>query len=167
VVTTHFTIANDRQHGAVFVASVAQFAVAATACVLAISAAFLFPRSSRATRAGSVPSPWLLGAAGLAAGLTFLFIPSQWGWGAVGAYLTLDVLVIGAVACFSRRAHWDARHRLALAAGAALAYAVHAFPQPPVTGADPMVDLAGNAVFAAGAIALIAVAAKRTSAHRP
>lgn len=45
--------------------------------------------------------------------------------------------------------------------GALLTYAWHAFPQPSVYLGNSTVDLAGNAVFAAGAVILIIAAARR------
>jgi hypothetical protein len=52
-------------------------------------------------------------------------------------------------------------HRLALASGALLTYAWHAFPESSIILDNSAVDLIGNAVFALGAVALIIVAARR------
>jgi predicted naringenin-chalcone synthase len=48
-----------------------------------------------------------------------------------------------------------------LAGGGFLTYAWHAFPQPSVYLDNSAIDLIGNAVFAIGAVVLIAVAARR------
>jgi len=52
-------------------------------------------------------------------------------------------------------------HRLAVAGGAALAYAWHAFPQPPVLPAPPAVDLAGNAICAVVLLVILTTAVRR------
>jgi hypothetical protein len=54
-------------------------------------------------------------------------------------------------------------HTLAPAAAAVLTYAWHSFPETPVVPVDPAVDLAGNAVFCLGGLALVAVAVVRTN----
>ena len=57
-------------------------------------------------------------------------------------------------------------HRLALAGGAALAYAWHAFPQPPVLPAAPAVNLAGNTIFAIVLLIILAIAVRRIARCR-
>jgi hypothetical protein len=158
VASTLLTLRGDHFH-----ASAAQFAGAALACVVLIAAAFRLPRASSARTAGGVPSPWLVGSGALAAGSAFLLIPKRWGWGAVGAYLALDLLVIVLVSLWSHRAGWDGRHLLALAGGAALAYAWHAFLETPAVGQSGMVDRVGNAVFAVGLVVLLGIASRRTA----
>ena len=133
VASTLLTLRGDRFH-----ASAAQFAGAALVCAVSIVAAFRLPR-------------------------VFLLIPNRWGWGAVGAYLALDLVVIVLVSLWSHRADWDGRHRLALAGGAALAYAWHAFLETPAVGKSGMVDRVGNAVFAVALVVLLVMAARRTS----
>jgi hypothetical protein len=144
-----------------FVASRLQFAVAAVACVATILVAFRLPATVAGKTPGNVPSPWLLGAGALAAGSAFLLIPSGWGWLAVGAYLVLDLVVIAAVIHWSHRESWGAADRLALAGGAALAYAWHAFVQTPAAGPAGVVTRVGNAVFALGLIVLLFIAGRR------
>ena len=158
VASTLLTLRGDRFH-----ASPAQFGGAALVCVVLIGIAFGLPRASSARTAGWVPRPWLVGAGALAAGSGFLLIPQRWGWGAVGAYLALDLLVIVLVSLWSHRAGWDGRHRLALAGGAALAYAWHAFLQTPAVANSGMVDRVGNAVFAIALVVLLGMAARRNS----
>ena len=159
VASTLLTLRGDRFH-----ASAAQFAGAALVCAVSIVAAFRLPRASDARTAEWVPGPWLVGMGALAAGSGFLLIPNRWGWGAVGAYLALDLVVIVLVSLWSHQADWDGRHRLALAGGAALAYAWHAFLQTPAVGKSGMVDRVGNAVFAVALVVLLVMAARRTSA---
>ena len=86
---------------------------------------------------------------------------------AVVTGVVVAVLVaLGAVLTWSRRATWGQMHVLALAGGALLTYAWHAFPQWPVIGSAGQIDFIGNVVFAAGAVALLAaaVSAQRSSA---
>jgi hypothetical protein len=159
IATTAHEIKQDH-----FVASKSQFIAAAIICVLTIVASFRLP-AKQATRAtGWTPSPWLVGAVALIAGSLFLIVPRTWGWLAVGIYLLLDVSLIAAVSVLSHRTGWNALHRLALAGGAALAYAWHAFIQTPAVGSAGTSFRIGNAVFAAALILLLVVATRRTAA---
>jgi hypothetical protein len=158
VATTVFGIKQDR-----FVASVPQFAVAAAICVITAVVAFRLPKASAVVAMGWVPSPWWIGASALIAGSVFMVVPPAWGWGAVGIYLFLDFAMTGIAFVMSRRAGWNSRHRLALAGGAALAYAWHAFIETPAVGGAGRVDRIGNVIFAAGLIVMLAFAARRTS----
>ena len=161
---TRYSIKQDSRH---FIASPAQFAVSAAVVVAVAALAFLLPkpRISRAT--SGTPRPWAVGALALAAGSIFLVIPRAWNWWAVAAYLALDAIVVGATGFWCSRCGWDGRHRLALAGGAALAYAWHAFIQMPVAGGAGVGDRVGNAVLALGTLALIAVAVRGTEQYGP
>ncbi len=145
-----------------FVAWPSQFAWAGAVCVTLVIVAFRIPRRLSASRPGGVPSAWIAGAFTLAAGSLLLLIHNNRGWLAAAAILTLDLIVGAAVWFWSRHAAWDQRHVVASASGAALAYAWHAFFQTPIM-ANGLVTRIGNAIFALGAVALIWVAAKRTS----
>jgi hypothetical protein len=160
IASTRFEIKQDH-----FVASTAQFLAAAVVCILAIIAAFLLPSRSSSQKPGSVPSPWLVGAIALVAGSIFLVVPKAWAWLAVAIYVFMDVALIGAVFVLSHREGWNAQHRLALAGGAALAYAWHAFIQQPAVGNAGLSFRIGNAIFAAGLIVLLVIAARRTAAQ--
>jgi hypothetical protein len=148
-----------------FLASGAQFASAAFLCLVVIAASFRLPRWSVSRRDGasSAPSPWLAGAAALAAGSIFLVIPRQWAWGAVSGYVLLDLAMIALVSHWSRVTDWSKLHGLALAGGAALAYAWHAFIQTPAVGKGGTVDRIGNVVFAVALIAVLAIAVRRNT----
>jgi hypothetical protein len=150
-----------------FMASHTQFAIAAVLCVAVIAASFRLPRWPISGEAGtaSAPSPWLAGAAALAAGSIFLMTPHAWVWGAVAVYALLDLAMMALVWRWSRSAGWNKRHRLALAGGAALAYAWHAFIQTPAVGQGGPVDRIGNVVFAAALIAVLVIAARRNTAY--
>ena len=146
-----------------FLASTRQFVVSAIVCVAATGAAFLIPSDRRPKTPGIVPSPWLVGLEALIAGSIFLVVPPKLGWGAVAIYAILDLTVIAVVKIVSQRTAWASRHRLALAGGAALAYAWHAFLQKPVVGVSGWDHRIDNAIFAAALIVLLFFAAQRTS----
>jgi hypothetical protein len=148
-----------------FVASTGQFVGAAIACAVLIGVALLLPKASvSGERApGLAPSPWIVGATALAAGSIFMMVPSVWGWRAVGIYIVLYLAMIIAVSIWSHRENWAGMHRLALAGGAALAYAWHAFLQTPAVGKSGVVNRIGNVIFAAGLIVLLSIAARRVS----
>src|ERR1700678_2697682 len=162
VASTKFEIKQDH-----FIASTRQFVAAAVACLVVIAAAFRLPHRTTARTQGWVANPWLVGAAALAAGSIFLIVPNSWGWWAVALYVFLDCAVIAAVFVLSHRTGWDARHRLALAAGAALAYAWHAFIQTPAVGGAHSLRTVriGNAIFAAALLVLLLIAARRTASQ--
>jgi len=154
-----------------FLASPAQFATSAAAVILLVVVAFRLPRPANPDAASqilaaprptqSVPSPWLFGFIALAAGSAILLVPQTWGWWAATIILGLELGVAGLVLVLSRRAGWTSAHKLALASGAALAYAWHAFIEPPVIGGTGPSVRIGNAIFALGAVLLIAFAANR------
>ena len=160
IASTRFEIKQDH-----FVASAAQFGAAAVVCVLAIVVSFLLPASSTSKRSGSAPSPWIIGFGALAAGSIFLMVPKAWGWLAVGIYVVLDLVMIALISVMSGRSGWDSRHRLGLAAGAALTYAWHSFIQMPAVGSAGTGFRIGNAIFAAGLLILLFFAARRTSRY--
>ena len=156
-----------------FVASLPQLGGAVVVTVATIITAFAFRGGRGARDERPAPRPVLVGAMALAASSVFMVTvpPAPWGsatdWAVVGLYLVIYAVVIARVARWSSRSGWDDRHRLALAGGALLTYAWHAFPSDPIVGATGAVDLVGNAVFAAGAVALLAAAAvkvRRTAA---
>jgi Icc-related predicted phosphoesterase len=66
---------------------------------------------------------------------------------------------------WSRQAGWGRPHVLALAGGALLTYAWHAFPQQPSAGSTGQIDLIGNAIFALGAVLLLAAAWRGIGVH--
>jgi hypothetical protein len=155
-----FSIRQDYHH---FSASRTQFLWSAIALLILIVSGFRLPLRSRSAVQGGVPSPWALGLMALGAASAFLLVPMAWGWLAVGIYLLLDALVATAVLVWVARKGWDERHKLALAGGAAMAYAWHAFMQVPALGTTDAFSRIGNLVFAALAVILIAAGAKRTA----
>jgi hypothetical protein len=157
-ITTRYQLKQDA-----FRASHAQFATAGLICVVLMLAAFLLPRRSRAVEDAPAPNFWVSGGLALVAGSAVLILPSSWKWGAAASILAVDLCTFALVLWWSRRRSWGMRHKLALGAGAALAYGWHSLVEKPVTGGNLAVVRAGNAIFLLGAIALIAFAAQRTN----
>ncbi|TDC14709.1 hypothetical protein E1261_41585 [Kribbella albertanoniae] len=165
-VMSAFTLADDP-----FVASPAQFAGAGIAVLVVIFLAFAFGHrlEVRAVDGRPAPSAWSVGAvslvaSSLVAGSAFAVTGGSndhLGWILVGGYLVLSVAVIAAVRYWSASPGWAAGQRLALAGGALLTYAWNAFPETPPELTDPGLDLVGNLLFAAGALALLALAIRR------
>lgn len=158
IASTRFEIKHDH-----FVASTRQFTWSAIVCAVAIVAAFRLPTRSSSRTVGWMPNPWLVGAIALAAGSIFMIVPNIWGWRAVAIYAVMDVALIAMFSVLSHREGWGTQHRLALAGGAALAYAWHAFIQNPATGSGGLSFRIGNATFAAGLIVLLVIGARKTS----
>jgi hypothetical protein len=155
-----FSIRQDYHH---FAASRTQFLWSAITLLILIVSAFRLPLRSNRAALGGVPPPWAAGFIALVASSAFLLVPMAWGWLAVGAYLLLDAAVATAILVWAARRGWDERHKLALAGGAAMAYAWHAFIQVPALGTADAFGRIGNMVFAVLAVILIAAGAKRTA----
>ena len=149
-----------------FLASTVQFAASGAVLLILVALAFMIPppRSVASSRGG--PSVWIVGGVALALGSAALFVPKDWGWSAVAALLGIDLVMLLSVLAWLRAGAWGLRHQLALGAGAALAYGWHAFVQQPVVGKADAGFRVGNAIFLAGAIALIWFAARRNIAKQ-
>lgn len=156
VATTLMGYKHDR-----FLASKAQFAGAAVVIVVLVILAFRVPGNRRYAAYRLAPLAWILGLVALAFASAAMLVPMHWGWGAVAALLALDLGMIVVVAPLARRGGMVLAHQLALGAGAALAYGWHAFLQRPAVGGMDASVRVGNAIFLAGALALIWFAAKR------
>ena len=152
-------VSNRNDH---FLSPAAQFATSGMAIAVLVVIAFVVPPTGIAAD-GWTPNPWLVGALALAAGSAVLLIPAKWGWNAVAAILLLDLGIAAAVLFWSRHSTWTLLHKLALGAGATLAYAWHAFLENPVIGNGGHIVRIGNTIFALAAIALIIFAARRAS----
>jgi hypothetical protein len=150
-----------------YLASIAQFVGAALVVVLLMIAAFLIPVPRAHADVGTAPLAWMVGAVALVFGSAALFVPKDWGWGAVAALLALDVAMLVLVILWSGRSGWGLKHQLALGAGAALAYGWHAFLQHPAVGDAGASGRVGNAIFLAGAIGLIWFGATRNAGGVP
>lgn len=146
-----------------FLASKAQFMSAAVVIVLLVVAAFAIPKRQSGDGSGPAISAWVVGVVALAFGSAALFVPKDWGWGAVAALLALAAAMLVLVILWSGSSGWGLLHELALGAGAALAYGWHAFLQHPAVGKLDASVRVGNGIFLAGAIGLIWFAARRVS----
>ena len=152
------TTSRDPVH---FVASRAQFTWSAAIVLALIAAAFCLPRRADVKTVGAVPNPWTLGIGSFAFATTFLVIPLSWSWWAVLAYLALDITAVLLVMRWSHRTDWRAIHKLSLAGGAAMAYAIHAFIETPSVGHSGVITRIGNLVFAFLAASLLVVGARK------
>jgi hypothetical protein len=165
VATTRMSYQHDH-----FLASKAQFASAAIAILILAVLAFRLPRAKSATGIASVPNPWITGILALLLASGVLLVPSKWNWGAAASVFVLDAAAIVLALLWSRSINWTPLHSLALAGGAALAYAWHSFIEVPAVGltAGQVATVRiGNAIFTLLAIALILIAALRTSRTVP
>lgn len=155
-----FNIRADPNH---FMASRAQFIWSAVIILYLVGFAFVLRKRTVVRRTGHALNPWIPGIVSLTLASAFLLIPSWWGWWAVFAYLTLDVLALLLILAWSGGRDWRASHRLALAAGAATAYAWHGFVQTPSLGNADAVTRMGNAVFALGLLILLVIGSIRSN----
>lgn len=148
-----------------FLASPAQIGGVGLVIVLLVVLAFRV-RQSRPPIDGEAPSPWLVGALALLGTSTYwapstLITAGWYEWIGVVVWCVLVAAGVLAVSRWSRQHGWGDRHRFALAAGAVLTYAWTAFPTRPESGGSETADLIGNAVFAAVAVAVLLLAARR------
>jgi hypothetical protein len=160
-----------------FLPSAAQLIGAAAVVAAAIGAAFAAGRRSRPPIDRAVPNPWLVGVAAFAAlslpmlievilallGVASTFMVSWWG-------VTLKAALIAGLAVlalrWSRLDGWGAAHRLALAGGALLTNVWIAFLAEPLGNVALYDKLSHNVVFALGAVALLAIAARAGRANQ-
>jgi hypothetical protein len=148
-----------------FLAPVPALAGVVVIAALLVVLAFRLPRLDRAT--GPIPPAWVVLVGGLVAGAAFMLCQGLPGVPAMVVTLLVEAVTATAAIMLSVRSGWSGRHTLALGAAALLTYAWHAFPEGPILPVSPTVDLIGNAVFAAGAVALLAIAARRTRSPQP
>jgi hypothetical protein len=150
-----------------YTATAGQFAVTGIILVLLVAAGLLLRIKIKPMR-GTAPSALTvliatLVAGGVFLGMTVLDLPT---WPGVAIFVVDVAAYLVLIARWSARQGWTDLHRLAIAAGALIGYAWHSFAQNPTGGADRVVDLAGNAVFTAGALWLIWFAYRRVT-RRP
>jgi hypothetical protein len=142
-----------------FVAPLPGLVATVFAIVVAIAAAFTVRGCPSGRVVGRAPSAWLVGAASLVTASLFMVVGQYrrdlGGWPVVALYLAMLVLAIWLICRWSRQEGWSVLHRVALAGGALLTYAWHAFPEEPILGSRGMIDLVGNTVFALGAVGLL------------
>ncbi|GAA3226458.1 hypothetical protein [Nonomuraea helvata] len=130
--------------------------------VLLVVAAFRLPR--RRSAAGRAPSPWLVLGATLLAGAVFelqTVIDGLPVWVTIVSLVVAEAGMGWLALTWSAREGWDGRHRMALAGGALLTYAWHAFLSHPVVPSSAVLDLVSHVVFGLAALALLLVAVQR------
>ncbi|MEV4356300.1 hypothetical protein [Nonomuraea sp. NPDC049625] len=163
--TTLFSYQNGH-----FLASVPQLVSIVVIVVLLVVAAFRLPRPGRAPEwaTGRAPSPWLVLGAALVAGLVFELQTVIQGlpvWLTIAGLVAAEAGIAWAALTWSAREGWDGRHRMALAGGALLTYAWHAFFSHPLVPSSLGLDLASHLVFGLGAVALLVVALQRVKSN--
>lgn len=144
-----------------FLASAPQLVGAAAVVSTLVAVAFAIGRRSRPGIGGTAPNPWIVGVVSLVASSLLLLGADAPGWFGVGITLALLAGSTILILRWSRRGCWGDAHRLALAGGALLTYAWIGFPMPPLDESPGTVDLIGNAIFATGAIFLLATAVRK------
>lgn len=148
-----------------FMAEPAQLAVVAVVAVALTVVAFRLP-TRRALVNGSVPSPWIVFALAIAAGvLLFAGADALPLWVGVATAVVALALLVVLVARWSGRAAWGPWHRFALASAALLSYAWHSFLQEPVQGGTATINLVTHIVFTVVALLIIGYAHRRVRHH--
>jgi sulfite exporter TauE/SafE len=124
--------------------------------VLLIAIALTLPGPSPRESTRWVPRPWLVGVAAFVLSSAYFVLPATWR----GVLLTIKIVLLTAwlVSRLSRRAGWQTRHQVALAAGALVTYAWAGFLITNLKHDNDRVAFAGNGVFTLAALALIVVA---------
>jgi hypothetical protein len=151
-----------------FVGTPLQFTVSAVVIVVLVVAGVLVGRRPPPDKApGEPPRPVVLGLAAFALTSAYWFGSGVPGPPLQTAWLALVVVVaVVAIRRWSRRAGWDGRHQLALAAGAAATYGLWFGPVQAVeAGTGPSEILLGAVVFGLLVLAVL-VAARRSLAGR-
>ncbi|WP_214409547.1 hypothetical protein [Sphaerisporangium fuscum] len=147
-----------------FVAPPAQEIEAAVVILGLVVLAFRLPSRPVPEAGAPAPSPALVGAAALLVtsawwGPAVLVTADWYDWAGIALWFLLVVAGVLIVHRWSRRRGWGARHRFALAAGAALTYVWAAFPnRPEADGVPPSLDLTGNVVLGAAAVVVLILA---------
>lgn len=155
-----FASTRNSQH---FMSSPSQWIGASVAIAAVTAAAFLLPRSRKRNECPA-PNPWLVAAFALLASSGFMTLRVLLhGWWIVMAYGLLFAAATAIILVWSRRRTWSPVHRFALAGGALITYAWYGFVQHPTAGAAGKVAIIGNGIFAAMAVALLFVAARRVA----
>lgn len=151
-----------------YVASPANLIGAAVIAVILIIAGILLthrrpsrPDTGKTSR--PAPSAWIVGI--FAATAASILVIAPWIPSAAGSTLTfwvIEAVAVIMITVWSRRLGWGDRQILALAAGALIAYAWHAFTTPPAFDTAPaVIARISEVVFAALALAAVWIAGRR------
>ena len=146
-----------------FLSSPMQFTSAGVLFVALIVLALYLPRPQAEKQRGWAPNVWLSGVIALVAGSAVMMVPRNWNWGAVAAIVAVDAVICALGLIWGQRENWNQRQTVAMGAGAALAYAWHAFLMSSLAGSSALSKNISHAVFALGAVVLIIASIRRTS----
>lgn len=147
-----------------FVASATQFTVTGVVTILFVAAAFLIPKPAQQSKPEPVPSPWITGLVTFLLGAAVFLAPIQWNWIAVAWILAIDLAFLFSLWGLSRRSGWTDLHTFSIGAAGALFYGVHAFIQGPVVPSPKWAILTSHVLLLVLALAVVAVAVRRTRA---
>lgn len=155
-----------------FIASPAQLGGIVIVIVALVVLAFRLRWRHLPRVGGSAPPPWIVGAAALAGTSAYwapmVLVTAGWyEWVGVAVWCLVVAVGVVLVSRWSRQEGWGQQHRFALAAGAALTYVWTSFPLRPEAGGSLTVDLTSNAVFAAVALVILALAARAAARPAP
>jgi hypothetical protein len=147
-----------------FRATHAQFLISALVVVAFVVAAFLIPAPAPNHNPSPVPSPWIVAVATFVLGAAVMLPLLQSDWLAVAWILAADLIFLVGLGLFSQCSSWTPLHTLSIGAAGALVYGVHAFLQPPVVPCPKWVVLPSHILFLLLALAVEAIAVRRTCA---
>ncbi|MEV4135656.1 hypothetical protein AB0J72_26205 [Dactylosporangium sp. NPDC049742] len=149
-----------------FLASEAQVTGASLVVAGLVVAAFLVPQRVGGPPPSGRPAPrvWIAGLSAFAMSSLFMLTETLPGWLEVAAALLLMVVFAVAVLRWSSRPGFGERHRLGLVAGGVLTYAWLGLTMEPETGPRSMNDQVGGVLIAGFALALTALAVRRSTA---
>jgi hypothetical protein len=122
----------------------------------------------RATAGRRLPGPRLVGVIAFAGSSLFFLKSESWGGVAYGVVVATAMALL--LLRWSRHPGWGPAHELAVAGGTMLTYAWGGFLLTFLLGRGGGIHYAGNALFAAGAVALLLIATRRVrrvAGHRP
>jgi hypothetical protein len=167
LLTLVVTKAEDADHP--FSASAAQIGVSAAIVVILVVIAFLLPRASRPSNAPPAPSPWVVFAATLIAGLAWGLLAGAtslpWWQVSIAIALVFVIVLAVLVARWSRLEGWGPWHRLALPAGALATSGWHAFAMD--YSKPPVVDIVGRTIYLLIAAGIVWLAVRKIRASEP
>ncbi|WP_433291960.1 hypothetical protein ACQP2F_26755 [Actinoplanes sp. CA-030573] len=164
-----FAVTKAEDADAPFSASPAQIGVSAAIAALLVLVAFLLPHGDRRPAPGRAPSPWLVLAATVIAGIGWGLLAgasSLPSWQASIAIALVCLIVLAVlVARWSRRDGWGPRHRFAVAAGALATSGWHAFAMD--YSKPPVLDAVSRTIYLLAAAAILWVAARKIRQEDP
>jgi hypothetical protein len=152
-----------------FSASPAQVGVSVAIVVVLVAVAFLLPHGDRKPLPGRAPSPWLVFAATMVAGVGWGLLAgaSSLPWWPASIAIALVCLVILAVLVsrWSRLDGWGRWHRFAVAAAALATSGWHAFAMD--YSKSPVIDIVSRVIYLLAAAWIVRLAARKIRQEDP